>query len=91
MNIPQGARGSLPQLSERARRQQEQSHGRTRSTPLIQAVNTLARSPLFQGLGDQDIARLNARCVWRRIRAGEFLVDEPADGYALSVVANARR
>jgi CRP-like cAMP-binding protein len=58
--------------------------------PLIQAVNTLARSPLFLGLDDDDIARLNARCLWRRVRAGEFLLDEPADGYALSVVTNGR-
>jgi CRP/FNR family cyclic AMP-dependent transcriptional regulator len=58
--------------------------------PLIHAVNTLARSPLFLGLDDEDIARLNARCLWRRVRAGEFLLDEPADGYALSVVTNGR-
>jgi CRP/FNR family cyclic AMP-dependent transcriptional regulator len=57
---------------------------------LIQAVNTLARSPLFFGLRDEDVARLNARCLWRRVRAGEFLLDEPADGRALSVVTNGR-
>jgi CRP/FNR family transcriptional regulator, cyclic AMP receptor protein len=58
--------------------------------PLIQAVNTLARSPLFLGLCDEDIARLNTRCRWRRVRAGEFLLNEPADGYAVSVVTNGR-
>jgi CRP/FNR family transcriptional regulator, cyclic AMP receptor protein len=56
----------------------------------IQAVNTLSRSPLFLGLSDEDIARLNVRCLWRRVRAGEFLLDDPADGYALSVVTNGR-
>ena len=58
--------------------------------PLVRAVNTLRRSPLFAELSDQDITRLNARCLWRRVRAGAFLLDEPADGYALSVVTNGR-
>jgi CRP/FNR family transcriptional regulator, cyclic AMP receptor protein len=58
--------------------------------PLIQAVNTLRRSPLFAQLSDEDIARLNARCLWRRIRTGEFLLDEPTDGCALSIVTNGR-
>jgi CRP/FNR family cyclic AMP-dependent transcriptional regulator len=95
LNIRYGPHGSLSEPSERVWREQEQSRSRARSmqsvgAPLIQAVNTLARSPLFFGLRAEDIARLNARCLWRRIRAGEFLLDEPADGYALSVVTNGR-
>jgi CRP-like cAMP-binding protein len=56
----------------------------------IETVITLRRSPLFARLCDEDIARLNACCLWRRIRAGELLPDEPRDGCALSVVTNGR-
>jgi CRP/FNR family transcriptional regulator, cyclic AMP receptor protein len=58
--------------------------------PLIQAVNTLRRSPLFEHLSDEDIARLNARCLWRRIRAGEFFPGEPSEDCVLSVLINGR-
>jgi hypothetical protein len=51
---------------------------------------TLRRSPIFAHLSDLDIAWLNARCLWRKIRAGELLPDESADGCALSIVTNGR-
>ena len=57
---------------------------------LLQAVNTLCRSPIFAQLSDVDIARLNARCVWRRVRAGEFFPDESTNDCALSIVTNGR-
>ena len=56
----------------------------------IQAVNTLRRSPLFARLRDEEIARINARCVWRRVLTGESLADQLTDGCALSVVTNGR-
>jgi CRP/FNR family cyclic AMP-dependent transcriptional regulator len=56
----------------------------------IQAVNSLRRSSLFAQLGDEDIARLNACCLWRRLRAGELLPDENSPGFALSIVLNGR-
>jgi CRP-like cAMP-binding protein len=55
---------------------------------LTQNVATLARSPLFARLSDEDISRLNARCRWRRVKSGEYLLDERADGNALSVVTS---
>ena len=60
------------------------------SRSFVQAVNTLRLCPLFAQLSDEDIARLNARCQWRRIRAGEFLLDESTDCSALSIVTNGR-
>jgi CRP/FNR family transcriptional regulator, cyclic AMP receptor protein len=57
---------------------------------VIQGVNTQGRSPLFAQLRGEDVARLNARCLWRRVRAGEMLAAEATDDYALSVVANGR-
>ena len=53
-------------------------------------LNTLGRCPLFAQLSNHDIARLHACCLWRRIRAGEFLPDESTDDGALSVIMNGR-
>ena len=61
-----------------------------RSRASIHAVNTLRRSPIFASIGDADVAGLNARCLWRRIPTGEYLVHEPADRCTLSVVTNGR-
>jgi CRP/FNR family transcriptional regulator, cyclic AMP receptor protein len=95
VNIRYGSGGSLSELSERAACEEEQTRDRSTSmqsvgAPLIQAFNTLARSPLFLGLSDEDIARLNIRCRWRRVRAGELLLNERADGDAISIVTNGR-
>ena len=57
---------------------------------LVQAVNTLRRSSLFAQLSDDDIALLDTRCAWRRVRAGEFMPSDPRDGSALAVVTNGR-
>src|SRR5579872_4746570 len=80
------------------RRQEQALKQATRPAPArlagsrlpFRAVNTLACSSLFALLSSEDIARLNVRCVWRRVRAGEYLPDEAADGYALSVATNGR-
>ena len=55
---------------------------------LVPDLATLACSPLFVGLGDDDIARLNACCSWRRVEAGEYLLDERGDGDALSFLTS---
>jgi len=93
--------GSFPKLAERLWRKSEDGRERDDEIcassnqsvglrPLVQADNTLRRSPIFAQLSDVDIAWLNARCLWRRVRAGEFLPDESTDGCALSIVTNGR-
>src|ERR1700710_1957950 len=45
---------------------------------------TLAKVPLFAGLSLDDIRALDARCLWRRVGAGEWVIDyqaESADVY----------
>jgi CRP-like cAMP-binding protein len=76
-------RGSDDEVRDRSKK----NVGRS---PSIRTVNALARSPLFTRLNNEELARLNARCHWREIRAGELLRDDSADGYALSVVTNGR-
>ena len=46
----------------------------------IRDARTLARTPLFASLGAEDIRALDARCLWRRVPAGEWVIDYQADG-----------
>ncbi len=41
---------------------------------------TLARAPLFASLGREDIRGLDSRCHWRKVAAGEWVIDYQADG-----------
>jgi len=43
-------------------------------------IRTLARSPLFASLGAEDIHALDARCLWRRVPGGEWVIDYQSDG-----------
>ena len=46
----------------------------------IRDARTLARTPLFASLGAEDIRALDSRCLWRRVPAGEWVIDYQADG-----------
>src|SRR6202453_3165779 len=46
----------------------------------IRDARTLARMPLFASLAAEDIRALDARCLWRRVPAGEWVIDYLADG-----------
>jgi CRP/FNR family cyclic AMP-dependent transcriptional regulator len=100
-NICQQSDGSPSPPSERHRRKQSHRREIGRETsatpgqnagrgPVNETARTLARFPLFACLSDEDIAGLNALCLWRRIGAGQFLLDEPNNGYKLSIVTNGR-
>jgi CRP-like cAMP-binding protein len=61
---------------------------------------TLARAPLFASLSGEDIRALDSRCVWRRVKAGAWVIDDHADGndvffvvdgHARVVIAGSRR
>ncbi len=41
---------------------------------------TLARMPLFASLSPEDIKALDARCQWRKVSAGEWVIDYQAEG-----------
>ncbi len=43
-------------------------------TPVRQS-ETLARIELFRSLNKDEIARLDTRCIWRRARAKEWIID----------------
>ncbi len=41
---------------------------------------TLAKFPIFAGLSAEDIRALDARCLWRKVAGGEWVIDYQADG-----------
>ena len=41
---------------------------------------TLAKVPLFAALSAEDIRALDARCMWRRVAGGEWVIDYQAEG-----------
>ncbi len=53
---------------------------------MTQAVETLARVPLFRSLDEDAIRRLDAGCTWRRAGAKEWVLDYEAGGTDLFFV-----
>ena len=49
------------------------------TTEIRPSARTLARIPLFAGLGER-ILDLDARCLWRKASAGEWVFDYHSDG-----------
>ncbi len=43
-------------------------------------MRTLARVPIFAGLSPDDIRALDGRCLWRKVGAGEWVIDYQAEG-----------
>ena len=41
---------------------------------------TLAKVPVFAGLSAEDIHALDARCLWRKVAGGEWVLDYQAEG-----------
>ena len=41
---------------------------------------SLAHAPLFASLDPADVRALDARCVWRRVSAGEWVIDDQSEG-----------
>jgi CRP/FNR family cyclic AMP-dependent transcriptional regulator len=41
---------------------------------------SLVRAPLFASLSAEDIRALDARCIWRKVKAGAWVIDDHADG-----------
>src|SRR3954469_16422966 len=41
---------------------------------------TLAKVPIFAGLSVEDIRALDARCLWRKVAGGEWVIDYQAEG-----------
>ena len=42
--------------------------------------STLAHTPLFAALDPAAVQALDTRCVWRKLRAGEWVIDHQSDG-----------
>src|SRR4051794_17386933 len=57
---------------------------------MARTIETLARIPLFQALPQNDVAKLDTQCVWRRARSGERLLDYGDGGADLYFVASGK-
>ena len=53
---------------------------------MIQAIETLARIPLFRSLDGDAVRRLDAQCTWRRAAAKEWVLDYESGGTDLFFV-----
>jgi CRP-like cAMP-binding protein len=53
---------------------------------MIRHSETLARVPLFRSLDTKAIAQLDSRCIWRRAKAGEWVLDYQEGGNELFFV-----
>ena len=47
---------------------------------MARGSESLARSPLFASVGAQDLSALDTRCVWRKVNAGEWVIDDRSEG-----------
>ena len=47
---------------------------------MTQNSQSLARAPLFASLSETDIRALDSRCIWRKVKAGAWVIDDHADG-----------
>jgi CRP-like cAMP-binding protein len=61
-----------------------------RGTVMTRQSETLARFALFRSLGKDLIERLDSQCIWRRVRADEWLIEYEDDTVDLFFVAYGR-
>jgi CRP/FNR family transcriptional regulator, cyclic AMP receptor protein len=47
---------------------------------MTQASQTLGRVPLFASLDAKEVRTLDLRCIWRKVAAGEWVIDDQSDG-----------
>jgi CRP/FNR family transcriptional regulator, cyclic AMP receptor protein len=47
---------------------------------MIRGTESLARTPLFASLGAEDIRAIDSRCTWKKVSAGEWVIDYQSDG-----------
>jgi CRP-like cAMP-binding protein len=47
---------------------------------MSRVTESLALMPLFASLDPQEARQLDTRCVWRRVSAGQWVIDEQSEG-----------
>jgi hypothetical protein len=62
--------------------------GWRRRKDVHKGVETLGRLPLFAELDAEDVASLDARCVWRKVKAGDLVIEECARDNDVSFVVS---
>jgi CRP/FNR family transcriptional regulator, cyclic AMP receptor protein len=47
---------------------------------MARVLETLGRMPLFASLGPDEVREIDVRCIWRKVGAGEWVIDYQSDG-----------
>ena len=47
---------------------------------MTRGSESLAHTPLFASLEAKDVHALDTRCIWRRVSAGQWVIDDKSDG-----------
>jgi CRP-like cAMP-binding protein len=55
---------------------------------MIRHFETLARIPLFRSLDQDAVRRLDGQCIWRRVKAAEWVIDHQDESRDLFIVAH---
>ncbi len=76
-------RGAVSRLRDRAT-------SNVKQPAMTRQSETLARFVLFRSLGKDLIQQLDTQCIWRRVRANEWLIDYEDDTVDLFFVAYGR-
>jgi CRP-like cAMP-binding protein len=50
-------------------------------------IETLKRIPLFEGVDEESISRLDTQCIWRRVKAQEWVIDYEEEGTDVFFIA----
>jgi CRP/FNR family transcriptional regulator, cyclic AMP receptor protein len=56
--------------------------------PMSRGSGSLAHAPLFASLDARDVRALDARCLWRTVGAGEWVIDDKSDGQDVFFVSS---
>jgi CRP-like cAMP-binding protein len=51
-----------------------------KDAPLARNSESLARMPLFAALDEREVRDLDTRCIWRKVEAGEWVIDDHSAG-----------
>jgi CRP/FNR family transcriptional regulator, cyclic AMP receptor protein len=75
-----GGGGSDLRIAPRERRLAAFPPESPQAAPMSRGSESVARMPLFASLDAEEARLLDTRCIWRRVKAGEWVIDEQSEG-----------
>jgi CRP/FNR family transcriptional regulator, cyclic AMP receptor protein len=61
-----------------------------KDTRMLLGSESLARTLLFSSLDAKDVKALDSRCIWRKVSAGEWVINDQSDGTGVFFVLRGR-